>query len=137
MVTASDTIASTVDDAIDVDSVNGESVVGLGAGNVVVVVVVLRAVVVVVELGKVELIVVAAVELTYFLSLRIMVVLSMSFAVDGDSCVVDESRAKYDAERETAFEMARPVAFTALERRFSFVSSRTRKLIGSYSIGPE
>lgn len=81
MVTASDTIASTVDDPIDDDSVNGESVDELGAGVVVDVVVV----VVVVVLGKVERIVVAAVVLTNFLSLRIMVVLSRSFPVNGDS----------------------------------------------------
>lgn len=43
------------------------------------------------------------------------------------------SAAKYDADRDTAFEAARAVEFNAFVKRFSFEPSRTRKSIGSHS----
>lgn len=91
-----------VDEASVDDCVIGARVVG-GAAVVVVVVVVDEIVVgalVVVVLGNVELIVDATVVLTYFLSLRIIVVLSRSLiSFSGDCCVVIPSPAMYDADR--------------------------------------
>lgn len=43
------------------------------------------------------------------------------------------SAAKYDADRDTAFEAARAVEFNAFDKILSFDSSRTRKSIGSHS----